>query len=199
MSYVIIDDIHLHNIGNAIRSKNETENTYKPSEMAGAISELEEVTHYIDPTLIDENKASGYLINRIIKKIPYINTSEVVNMSYMFSRFSALEELQEIDCSSANNITAILATCSSLYKFGGFRDLGKAYLTSASSNNTNYILNMVNTVLDHDSLMNVINKIYDIKSLGVASQTIRLSAAEVNLLSDEEKAIATSKGWNIST
>lgn len=41
MANVIIDDTNLTNIAAAIREKNNTETTYKPSEMAAAISEIE--------------------------------------------------------------------------------------------------------------------------------------------------------------
>ena len=40
MSIVTIDDSYLTAIGNAIRAKNGTTTTYKPSEMAAAISAL---------------------------------------------------------------------------------------------------------------------------------------------------------------
>lgn len=41
MAIVTIDDTNLVNIANAIRSKNGTNNTYKPSEMASAIENIE--------------------------------------------------------------------------------------------------------------------------------------------------------------
>jgi hypothetical protein len=196
---VIINDNHLKDIADTIRSKNKTSTKYKPREMASAINELEEVTNYIDPSLIDDNKASGYLLVRIIKKLPHIETSEVTNMSYAFSRFSALEELEEIDCSSANNINAMFATCSSLRKMGGLKNLGMAFLPSASANNTNYTLALNNTILDHDSLINVFNSLYDIASIGIKTQTIRLSASLMVLLTADEIAIATNKGWTVTT
>lgn len=41
MAIVTIDDTNLTNIANAIRSKNGTDNTYKPNEMASAIESIE--------------------------------------------------------------------------------------------------------------------------------------------------------------
>ncbi len=41
MGKVLVTDTHLTNIANAIRSKNGTSNTYKPSEMASAIENIE--------------------------------------------------------------------------------------------------------------------------------------------------------------
>ena len=40
MGKVIVTDTHLTNIANAIRSKNGTQNTYTPAQMASAISAL---------------------------------------------------------------------------------------------------------------------------------------------------------------
>ena len=199
MSIVTINDNHLSNIANVIRNKNRTDTKYKPSEMASAINQLEEVTHYIDPSLVKGNEASGYLLVRIIRQIPYIDTSNVTNASYMFSRCSALEELHELDCSKMNNINAMFATCSELRKMDGLKNLGLGFPTSATANNTNYTLNLTNTILDYESAMNIINGVADIKSLGIAAQTIRFSSSTFNLLSDADKAIATSKGWNVTT
>ena len=41
MANVIINDTHLTNIANAIRDKNGSSDTYKPSEMANAIESIE--------------------------------------------------------------------------------------------------------------------------------------------------------------
>lgn len=202
MSNVIINDTHLINIADVIRSKNGTDTKYKPSEMASAINNIvtgENINDYFDTTLIDDNRANGYLINRLIIKLPYMDFSEVTNMSYAFSRFSALEELQELDCSKASNINAMFANCSSLRKMGGLKNLGMGFPKSSAANTTNCTLNLTNTLLDYESLMNIINKVYDIKSLGIASQTIRLSSEELALLSDEDIAIAVTKGWNVTT
>ena len=56
MANVIIDDTHLTNIAGAIRKKNNTNNTYKPSEMANAISNIETG---ITPTATIDITANG--------------------------------------------------------------------------------------------------------------------------------------------
>ena len=55
------------------------------------------------------------------------------------------------------------------------------------------------TQLDHSSLLVIINGLYDYVSAG-GSGTRYIKLGDVNLakLSDEEKAIATSKGWTIA-
>ena len=46
--------------------------------------------------------------------------------------------------------------------------------------------------LTHDSLMNVINEAADVTS---SPKTLTLGSTNLNKLTDEEKAIATNKGW----
>ena len=55
------------------------------------------------------------------------------------------------------------------------------------------------THLEHSSLMVIINGLYDYVTAG-NTRTRYIKLGDVNLakLSDEEKAIATSKGWTIA-
>lgn len=197
MSIVTINDNHLKDIANTIRSKNETENTYKPSEMAGAINELVRDDYYIDAE-IAKDVNSDYLLNRLVVRLPYLETSHMTTLSYAFQRCNRLIEMQELDAGNIINVNQAFASCSSLEDFGGLKDLGKAYLTTQSANYTNYKLNLSNaSALTHESLMNVINKLYDIASLGVQTQQVDLTGTSLELLTPEEIAIATDKGWTV--
>ena len=81
----------------------------------------------------------------------------------------------------------------------GFKDLGKAYETTASVNNSYYRLQLSNSnSLTHDSLMNVINNLYDIKTKGCKAQRLDLGSTNIAKLTSEEIAIATEKGWTVS-
>lgn len=81
---------------------------------------------------------------------------------------------------------------------GGFENLGMAYNTSATENNNNYQLRIDFFKLTHESLMNVINNLYDIKTKGVKPQQLILGTTNLAKLTAEEVAIGTSKGWSIS-
>ena len=48
--------------------------------------------------------------------------------------------------------------------------------------------------LTHDSLMNVINEAADVTA---SPKTLTLGATNLNKLTDDEKAIATNKGWTL--
>ena len=78
-------------------------------------------------------------------------------------------------------------------------NIGKEYLTNANANNSNYTLDLhYTTLLTHESLMNVINNLYDIKTKGVKPQKLVLGSGNLAKLSEEERNIAVSKGWNVS-
>ena len=54
------------------------------------------------------------------------------------------------------------------------------------------------TQLDHNSLLVIINGLYDYIGAGSSgTRYIKLGATNLAKLSDEEKAIATNKGWTI--
>ena len=55
------------------------------------------------------------------------------------------------------------------------------------------------TQLDHSSLLLIINGLYDYVSAGSSgTRYIKIGTTNLAKLTDEEKAIATSKGWTIA-
>lgn len=131
--------------------------------------------------------------------IPQLNTSNAKAFSSTFKSCGALKTVSQLDASKVTNVVSMFANCPSLTNLGGFKDLGKAYLTTAVANNSNYELAFNTTVLlTHDSLMNVINNLYDIATAGVQTQKLVLGADNLAKLTAEEIAIATEKGWTVS-
>lgn len=153
--------------------------------------------------LFDTSKCKNfsYMISgcAFIKEIPRYDTSKGTNFNYAFST-SSLETVPLLDLSSATNIASILSPHSSnLKNIGGFKDLGKAYLTTQSANYSHYTLNLSSCInLTHESLMNIINNLYDIATAGVQPQKLQLGSTNLAKLTDEEKVIATNKGWSLS-
>ena len=136
-------------------------------------------------------------------EIPYIDTSNISNISNIFQYCLNIERVPKLDGSKFTDLRGAFGMfLDQLFKFtdfGGFKDLGKAYLTTVSANNSNYTLDLLACVsLTHESLMNVINNLYDIASIGVQPQQLELGSTNLAKLTDEEKAIATNKGWSIS-
>ena len=131
--------------------------------------------------------------------IPQFDTSKVQSIFSMFYGCTALTNVPELDMSSAISIDSVFYNCKALTDFGGFLNLGKGYLTSQSANYNSYTLTLSScTKLTRDSLLNVVNNLYDIKTAGVKAQKLVLGFTLRIKLGSEGIAIATNKGWTVS-
>ena len=123
------------------------------------------------------------------------NTINVTDMSNMFYGCSSLKTLGVVNCEKATNIDQILYHKYGmvLENFGGLKDLGKSY-TQKTANYIVYTLDLSKaSKLTHDSLMNVINNLYDLNlTYDVANggtlytQTLNLGATNLAKLTPEE-------------
>ena len=136
----------------------------------------------------------------LLKTIELKNTTNVRNMKEAFYGCLSLETLSAFNGSSLNYIERMFQNCTNIKYAGGIIDIGKAYETTVSENYVNYTLSFGNaTKLTHDSLMNIINNLYDIKTKGVKPQKLVLGVTNLSeKLTSEEIAIATEKGWTLS-
>ena len=131
--------------------------------------------------------------------IPQLDTSKVTYMYNMFNGCKSLTTIPLLDASNVIGVDGMLSNCTSLTTLGGFQNLGMAYDTTASDNYRNYRLNLSNSKkLTHDSLMNVINGLYDIKTKGCNPQQLILGSLNLAKLTAEEIQIATDKGFSVS-
>lgn len=134
-----------------------------------------------------------------LEVFPELDTSNVTNMSSAFYNASSLKEIKKINLGKVTNISHLLEYCDKLTILGGFENLGEGYLTTTSANNWSYKLDLSYcTKLTHDSLMNVINNLYDIAAKGVKTQQLVLGSKNLAKLTAEEIQIATDKGFSVS-
>lgn len=134
-----------------------------------------------------------------LTNIPNMDTEKVTNMTQSFYNCYKLISVPLLNASNVIYISTIFGGCNKLENLGGLKDLGKAYSTTQSANYYAYTLNLSGCRnLTHDSLMNIINGLYDIATAGVQPQKLQLGSTNLAKLTDEEKAIATNKGWSIS-
>lgn len=110
-----------------------------------------------------------------------LDTSHVTNMHYMFAYCFALTAIPALNASNVTDLDSIFYSCSNLTSIGmyGFR----------------YSVRIDSTALGHDALVAFLNQ------AGTAynsSQKITMGSDKLALLSDEEKAIATNKGWQLA-
>ena len=155
------------------------------------------------PDLLETDKITNaenmFGVCKLIKTIPNINTSNVTNMSEMFYGCTVLETLPKLNCSNVERINGVVNNCTKLQNIGGFENLGQAYKTTTDANYYYYKLALsFSNNLTHDSLMNVINNLYDIKTKGCNPQSLVLGSTNLAKLTSEEVAIATEKGFNVS-
>lgn len=147
--------------------------------------------HYNNPNLIEGGN--------------YKPTNKVWDFSWMYYNCSKLKKVIQYDASSAIEIASMLYGCKDLEEFGGLLNLGKAF-TSKSNNYSSYTLSVnLSNKLTHESLMNIINGLYDLNlTYDVANggtlytQRVRLGGTNLNKLTEEEIQIATSKGWTLT-
>ena len=137
--------------------------------------------------------------------IEEIDTSNVTSMYGMFRECENLITIPALNAEKVTDIDGVLSFTNSLTNFGGFINLGMAYDTSKDANYGGYTLQLgllygesFSKNLTHESLMNIINNLYDIKTKGCNAQKLILGTTNINKLTSEEIAIATNKGWTIS-
>ena len=133
----------------------------------------------------------------------------VTSTSYMFAYNStgAFKEvdLSSLDLSNTTNVSAMFNSCTYLTNLKSFRNLGKGYVTT---NENSWLCTLdlsYSQKLTHESLMDVINNLYDLNlTYNVANggtlyrQSLVLGSTNLAKLTADEIAIATNKGWNVS-
>jgi surface protein len=139
------------------------------------------------------------------------NTSNVTNMYYMFNQvFWRNKEhydldISNFDASKVTNIGSMFGSSRYLVDLKFMKNLGKAY-TQKTENYSDYRLDLSSPYnLSYDSLMSVINNLYDLNlTYDVANggtlyrQELKLGSTNLAKLTAEEIAIATNKGWNVT-
>ena len=135
------------------------------------------------------------------------STSNVTTFNNMFYYCNKLVDLDisNFDASKVINIGSMISNCALLENLKYMQNLGKGY-TQKTNNHSNYEVRLYQSPkLTHDSLMDVINKLYDLNlTYDVANggtlytQKLNIGATNMAKLTEEEIAIATSKGWVVS-
>lgn len=146
------------------------------SHMFGYCPALDRVPLFNTSRVTDMSYMFSYAF---ISKIPQFDTSKVTKMDGMFCFCMNLGEVPLLDASNVKSTTYMFDYCMNLSTLGGFKNL-KVGLDLSTC-----------TSLTHDSLMNVIN------NLATATATLTLGTSNLAKLTDDEKSIATAKGWTL--
>ncbi len=145
------------------------------------------------PTIMSNSlKLEDFLSsNQYITKIDIpFDTSEVTSIREMFTSCSKLKNISAFDCSSVTDIQSVFQSCP-VETFGGFINLGK------NLKSLKYFYPNLPSTLSHASLLNILNGLYDISNTDAVNSLFDLGDTLLAKLSDEEKKIATDKGWKL--
>ena len=158
--------------------------------------------------LLDTSKVTNMknmFTNSGLTTMPQLDTSNVTSMYYMFYNCLKLTTIPTLDTSNVTDMQGMFANCSSLTSVGQLDASKCIYFDNMFSNCSSltsiglYLftrsVNISSTALGHDALVAFLNQ------AGTAygsSQKITMGSAKLALLSDEEKAIATNKGWTLA-
>ncbi len=116
----------------------------------------------------------------VLKSIPLYDTSKAENISYIFNKCSKLTEIPALNFSTANFGYNI---------FGGCSNLEEIHCTGLKiSFDIHY-----STKFTESALVEILNNL----GTPTSSQTLTMGATNLAKLTDEEKAIATDKGWTL--
>ena len=135
--------------------------------------------------------------------IPQLDTSKVTDMGFMFENIiynnqSKWSYIPLLDCGNVTKISGLFAASYAdflnLTDFGGFKDLGKQNVLEGT--NSSFLKRVPNAT--HESLLNILNNLYDRKTAGYSTLTLNIGSTNLTKLTDEEKTIAINKGWNLS-
>lgn len=137
--------------------------------------------------------------------VPKIDISKITSMSSMFMNCTSLTSIPDFDTSNIVSMYRTFYNCESLTsipnlnasKVNGFDQTfyNCTSLTSIGIYGFTRSIDISRTALEHDALVAFLNQ------AGTAynsSQRISMGSAKLALLSDDEKAIATNKGWTLA-
>ena len=138
-----------------------------------------------------------------ITEMVQLNTQNVTTFFGTFENCKKLISIPKLNASKAKAVQTVFSGCYDLVDFGGFENLGAGYDKSNSANYNSYKLSFINcTRLSEQSMINVMNNVYDILSMGCQRQTIEFGSTNLAKLTSAEAqeamANAQAKGWNIT-
>ena len=116
-----------------------------------------------------------------LTSFPQLDLSSGTNFGYAWGSCSKLASFPALNLSNGTSFYNAWYNCPALTNLGGFGAIKQSFSLSAS------------TKLTVESLMNVINQ-----AATVTGKTMTLGSTNLAKLTDEQKAVATNKGWTLA-
>ena len=136
--------------------------------------------------LLDATKSTRYLFERyrgtsVDGLISYNDTSNVTSMSYMFYDCINLTSIPQLDTSNATSMSNIFYNCDKLKEI---------HMTGMK---VSFDIHF-STLFTREALLEIINNLATVTS----TQTLTMGSTNLAKLTDQDKAIATNKGWTLA-
>ena len=149
------------------------------------------------------NQMFSYMRKLTELDISMWNTKKVTTMAQTFNSCTSLLTLSAVHADGVTSISYMFSGTKNLINFNGLINLGKAYSTTYSANYSDYKFDLSKLIhLTEQSLINILNNLYDIKTKGCKAQQVILGSTNLAKLTSEEGQQALSnaqaKGWTIS-
>ena len=113
--------------------------------------------------------------------IPKLDTSKVTSMGYMFDGCISLTTIPQLDTSKVTSMAYMFQNCRSIKSILMY-GMKVSFDISAS------------TKFEESDLVTILNNLASVTS----TQTLKMGSTNLAKLTDEEKAIATNKGWTLA-
>ena len=160
--------------GIEILNSNSLDSTYNMYKLSNIVE-----PYLFDTSNVTDMSSMFYGCSKL-QAIPQFITSNVTDMSTMFYECTNLETIPQLDTSNVSYMSYMFWGCSKLTNIGGFQGL------------------KVNIDLKHSSLITRESMLNIFNTMGEANSIITIHQNVADRLTDEDKAIATNKGWRIS-
>ena len=140
------------------------------------------------------NMSSMFYDCTSLTTIPQLNTSNVTNMNGIFYQCTSLQSLPLLDCGKVTYMNNFFgySNNNALTEMGGFKDL------KINWSDNNGLARCPN--LTYQSIMNVLNNLYDFRTNGddTTTRTIKINSNTYSLLTADDIAMTNGKGWNVT-
>lgn len=132
-----------------------------------------------------------------------IDTSNITSFDNFLYNCNKIKEIPLLNFKSAKLIGSWAFYATQIEKTAGLKDVGMAYETTKAENYSAYSVDFhFCTKLLEQSLINILNNLYDIKTKGCKPQKVVLGSTNLAKLTSEEGQTALSnaqaKGWTVS-
>lgn len=141
---------------------------------------VDDVIQYSDTENVT-NMGSMFTNCTKLTSVPLLDTSNVTNMSYMFNFCSLLTSIPLLDTSGVTDMQGMFSNCSNL-KSILMTNIGASFSIKSS------------TKFEREDLLVILNNLKTVTS----SKTLTMGATNLAKLTDEDKLIATNKGWTLA-